>query len=130
MTLKSAPNFKGRTMGTTLLVFAQAAIGIIHSSFGLLMLLSKTSYYNVYTLAFGLAVLILSYELWNGSNLGRYGTITASAFVAIADSLTILNLPSIPGIPKFAAYFETIYCLFVIVYILQTRKIQTQEKPK
>jgi len=39
--------------------------------------------------------------------------------VIVADSLTVLNLPSIPGIPKFPAIAEIAYSLLIVFYLLQ-----------
>ena len=36
------------------------------------------------------------------------------------DSLTLLDLPSIPGIPKFAGFTEIIYSVLIVGYLLQT----------
>jgi hypothetical protein len=41
-------------------------------------------------------------------------------FVIAVDALTLLNLPSIPGIPKAAAVPEIIYSLLVLLYLSQT----------
>ena len=127
MTPRTAPAFKGKTFGTILLVLAQLAIGIIHSLFGGIAVLARIDYYNIYTFVFGIAVLTLTRGLCNGTNLGKIGTIIVSAFVATADLLTILDMPSIPGIPKFATYFETIYSIIVIAYLLQTYKTRIPE---
>lgn len=129
MTSRIVPNLRGRTLGTVLLVVSQVAIGIVHSVFGLIALLSRISIYNLYTFAFGLLVLLFSYGLWMDTIFGRIGTVAVSVFVAAADMLAILNLPSIPDIPKFAAYFETIYSLTVIVYLLQTIKLRPENNP-
>jgi hypothetical protein len=57
--------------------------------------------------------------LWLQSRWGWVGTVAVSVFVIAADSLTLLNLPSIPGIPKFAGFGEITYSIIVIVYLLQ-----------
>ncbi|NLF89487.1 hypothetical protein GX563_11785 [Candidatus Bathyarchaeota archaeon] len=44
-----------------------------------------------------------------------------SAFVIAADSLTLMNLPSVPGIPKAPAVVEIIYSIIVTGYLLYRR---------
>jgi hypothetical protein len=44
--------------------------------------------------------------------------IAVLTFVIIADTLRVLNLSSIPGIPWLAAPFEISYSLIVIFYLL------------
>jgi hypothetical protein len=39
--------------------------------------------------------------------------------VTVADALTPINLPSIPGIPKFAAVAEISYSVIVLLYLVQ-----------
>jgi len=77
--------------------------------------------YSVYTVTFGFAVTIFAFGIWLQKNWGLYGTIVTSLFVTFADTLTILNLPSIPGIPKFAAVPEILYSVFVLTYLLQLK---------
>jgi len=55
----------------------------------------------------------------DGKKMGLLGTIGVSTFVVVADSLTVLDLPSVPGIPKFAAAFEITYSLLIVIYLLQ-----------
>jgi hypothetical protein len=55
----------------------------------------------------------------DGKKWGLLGTIGVSTFVVVADSLTVLDLPSVPGIPKLAAALEITYSLLVITYLLQ-----------
>ena len=117
--------YKGRSIGIVVLTGAQLFIGAIHLLFGFLLLASENSFlkatvaYNVYTIVFGLLVLVFGWFIWQGKKLGWIGTIAVSIFVSVADALAVLNLPSIPGIPKFAAPTEIIYCLVVIFYLLQ-----------
>jgi len=40
-------------------------------------------------------------------------------FVVVADSLTLLDLPSIPGIPKSVGFGEIIYSILVMIYLLR-----------
>ena len=43
----------------------------------------------------------------------------ASSFIIIADSLRMLNLPSVPGIPIIAGFGEIPYSIIVVAYLLQ-----------
>jgi uncharacterized membrane protein len=120
------PTYKGRFLGIVALTVAQFAIGIIHVFFGV-WLLSATSdvsaqsplMYSIYTLAFGVLTLICSYGIWRGRSWGWHGTVAVSLFVIVADALSLLNLPSIPGIPKPAAAAEIVYSLVVLLYLSQ-----------
>ncbi len=110
-----------------ILVFAQLIIGAIHAFFGLFLLayenmsfLPATAVYDVYTFVFGLLALVFAFFIWQGKKGGWIGTIAVSLFVIAADSLTLLDLPSIPGIPKFAGFTEIIYSFFIVGYLLQT----------
>ena len=76
--------------------------------------------YSVYTFAFGLFVLIFTSGVWLGKRWGWGGTVAVSVFVVVADALTLLSLPSIPGIPRFAAAPEIIYSLSILLYLSQT----------
>jgi hypothetical protein len=116
--------YKGRSLGIVVLTAAQLLIGAIHALFGLLLLagenlsfLPATAAYDVYTFIFGLLTLVFAVFIWQGKKTGWAGMIAVSLFVLAADSLTILNLPSIPGIPKFPAYTEIPYSILVIYYL-------------
>jgi hypothetical protein len=118
--------FKGRRLGITLLVIVQILIGIIHTVLGLMLLGSRLSsgiqnsiIYSTYTIVFGLLTLVFALLIWKGNKLGWSGTIGLLFFVTVVDILTALNLPSIPGIPRFAVVGEIPYSLFVIFYLLQ-----------
>jgi hypothetical protein len=117
--------YKGRSIGIAVLTAAQIVIGLIHLFSGLLLLGSElavnsqaTIAYDVYTFVFGLLVLLFAVLIWKGKKLGWAGTIVVSLFVIAADGLTLLNLPSIPGIPKLPAYTEIAYSVFVVSYLL------------
>lgn len=106
------------------LTVAQLLIGGIHVFFGLLLLFSEklsflqaTVAYDIYTLVFGLLVLLFAAFVWQGKEAGWIGTVAVSLFVIVADSLTLLDLPSIPGIPKFAGFTEIGYSVVVVVYL-------------
>ncbi len=122
--------FKGRSIGMLLLVAAQALIGVVHTFFGFWLLSASSAsprgigsfgldVYSVYTVAFGLLTLCLAMPLWWQKSWGWWSTIGVLAFVVVADSLTLLNLPSVPGIPKVAGFGEISYSIIVIVYLLQ-----------
>jgi hypothetical protein len=106
------------------LTAAQITIGLIHLFSGLLLLGSELAAnsqfsiaYDVYTTVFGALVLLFAFFIWKGKKIGWAGTITVSLFVITADGLTLLNLPSIPGIPKLPAYTEIAYSVFVVGYL-------------
>jgi hypothetical protein len=125
--------YRGRNIGIFVLVAAQVLVGFIHVVFGFWMLsalrlepfagivglYSTSDIYSVYTIIFSLLTLIFSVGLWLEKRWGWVGTFTVLVFVIAADSLTLLDLPSIPGIPKFAGFGEITYSVLVIVYILQ-----------
>jgi len=126
MSGKPGPIFyKGRSLGILVLTAAQLLVGSIHVFFGFLLLASEVSLlkatmaYDVYTIAFGLLTFVFGVFIWQGKKSGWIGTIAVSVFVSVADALTVLNLPSIPGIPKFAAPTEIIYSIIVMIYLLQ-----------
>jgi hypothetical protein len=107
----------------------QILIGVIHFSFGALLLayentsnLQATLAYDVYTIVVGLLTVWFAVFIWQGKRVGWIGTIAVSFFVIVADLLTLLDLPSIPGIPKSAGAIEIIYSTIVIAYLLSTWK--------
>jgi hypothetical protein len=120
--------YKGRSLGIVVLTVAQLIIGAIHVFFGLLLLafesitfLQATVAYDVYTFVFGLIVLVFAVFIWQGKKWGWVGTIAILLFVIVADSLTLLDLPSIPGIPKFPALTEILYSVLIIVYLCSSQ---------
>jgi hypothetical protein len=122
------PLIYGRSLGVAALTVAQLIIGVIHIISGALLFayedfssLPATAAYDVYTLVYGVTVLVFAVYFWKGKWIGWVGTIAVSAFVIAADTLTLLNLPSIPGIPKAPAIAEIIYSTIVTAY-LQKRK--------
>jgi len=99
-------------------------IGGIHVFFGLLLLISENLsflpsavVYDVYTFFFGLLGLVFAVFLWRGEKVGWVGTVAVSFFVVVADSFTLLDLPSIPGIPKLPAFAEITYSVLVVGYL-------------
>lgn len=124
MSKREPVTIKGRSLGITALTAAQLLIGIIHAIFGLLLLVSELAIgsqisivYDIYTIVYGLLTLVFAVYIWHGKKIGWAGTIAVSIFVIIADTLTVLNLPSIPGIPWLAAPFEISYSLIVVFYL-------------
>ena len=117
--------YKGRSLGILILTAAQVFIGSVHALVGFLLLFSEVSLqvtvaYDVYTVFFGLLTLFFTVFIWQGKETGWLGTMAVSIFVIVADASTVLNLPSIPGIPKFAAPTEIVYSLIIVVYLLQS----------
>lgn len=120
------PTFRGKSLGITILTAAQLLIGVIHIFSGALLFgfenfsaLPATAAYAIYTIMYGLMILVFAVFFWQGKKAGWIGTVIVSLFVIIADSLTVLDLPSIPGIPKGPAFVEITYSLLVIFYLLQ-----------
>ena len=125
--------YKGRTIGIVALVAAQVLIGFVHVVFGFWLLVasrvapfvgvvglsSASDIYSIYTVTFGLLTLLFAVPLWLQNRWGWVGTFAVLAFIIAADSLILLDLPSIPGIPKFAGFGEIAYSILVIAYLLQ-----------
>jgi hypothetical protein len=125
---QSVPTYKGRSLGILTLTTAQLLIGAIHIFAGLLVLafenfpsIQPTIIYDFYTLIFGLSVMVFAYYIWQGKRIGWIGTVAVSLFVIVADSLTLLDLPSIPGIPKFAGFGEITYSVFITIYLCSSK---------
>ena len=127
----NAVAYRGRSLGTIILTAAQLLVGVIHVFFGLWLLVAgsladsvisaqSALFYSVYTLVFGLLTLVFTVGIWLSTRWGWIGTFAVSLFVIVADALTLLNLPSIPGIPPSAAGVEIIYSLLVVLYLSQT----------
>jgi hypothetical protein len=140
MSRKQIPTYKGRKLGIVVLTVAQIIIGAIHTFFGLLLLafenlsfLPATAAYDVYTFVFGLSVLVFAVLIGRGKKAGWVGTVAVSLFVIAADSLAVLDLPSIPGIPKFPAFTEIPYSVVVVLYLFQPhirKKYLSSEQPE
>ena len=127
--------YKGRSLGIILLTAAQALVGFIHVVFGFWLLTapritpfvsiigssSSADIYSVYTIVFGFLTLLFAVLLWLQKRWGWISTIAVLIFVIAADSLTLLDLPSVPGIPKLACYGEITYSIIVIFYLVQSR---------
>lgn len=132
--------YKGRSIGIVILTVAQLFIGAIHVFFGFLLLafenllfIQSTIVYDFYTIIFSVLTVVFAVFIWQGKKLGWVGTVAVSLCVIAADSLTLLNLPSIPGIPKFAGFGEITYSVLVLGYLLQAgvrRKYFISQKVK
>ena len=127
MGVKREPiTYKGRNIGILVFVIAQLFIGAIHVFVGLLLLafdisfLHTTLVYDIYTVIFGLSTFVFAFFVWQGKKAGWIGSVAVSIFVLVADTLTVLNLPSVPGIPMFAPPAEIPYSIVVILYLIQT----------
>ena len=130
MSAKREPiTVNGRSLGIAILTAEQLFIGVIHVLVGSLLLvfssaiLPATLTYDVYTLVFGLLVSVFAWFIWLGKKAGWIGTVAVLVFVIVVDTLKILNLPSIPGIPNFAPPTEVIWSTLVIIY-LSTRNVR------
>jgi hypothetical protein len=133
-TARAPITYKGRRLGVLVLVAAQLLVGAIHVAFGFWLLsaqgaatgaaLNPGLVYSVYTVLFGLLTLVFAAGIWLRRSWSWWGTAAVAVFVIVADSLTLLDLPSIPGIPKFAGLGEITYSVLVLFYLLepQTRK--------
>lgn len=120
------PTFRGRLFGVAVLVVAQYAIAALHFAVGLaLLFLGTPDVYSIYTLTFSVLVAAFAFGLWKGTRLGWIGTVAVALFVIVADSLTLLNLPSIPGIPKSAGFGEITYSVIAVLYLSQ-RHVRTK----
>ena len=120
--------YRGRSLGIVALTAAQLLIGAIHVFSGLWLLSSEVAVssqvslaHDIYTLVFGLLVLVFALFIWKGTKAGWIGTVAVSLFVIVADALTLLDLPSIPGIPKFPALTEIAYSVLIVVYLYSSR---------
>ena len=128
--MRSLVTYRGRSIGIVVLTVLQFLVGSVHVFFGLWLLAAgyqptfvsgqSPEVYGVYTLAFGLLVLIFTSGIWLSKGWGWVGTVAVSVFVVVADALTLSSLPSIPGIPRFAAAPEIIYSLSILLYLSQT----------
>ena len=115
--------YKGRSFGIIVLTAAQLLIGTIHLVIGLALLAAQLSAgtgslaYAVYTVLFGALIVVFAGLIWRSKKAGWVGTVAVSLFVITADTLTVLGLSSVPGIPSFAAPTEIGYSLLVIIYL-------------
>ena len=133
------PGFRGRFFGIVVLVGAQLIVSLIHVVFGVWLLVASNDassfifslgdVYYFYTFLYGLLTLLFTVGVWYKKNWGWYGTLAVSIFVIVADSLKILGLPSVPGIPMFAGFGEIPYSIIIVVYLLQSH-VRTDYKNK
>jgi len=134
------PSYKGRNFGIVVLVVIQSIIGSIHVVFGIWLLFATNDsaflgftlchIYSWYTLLYGVSILVFSVGLWLKKNWGWYGTLAVSFFVIVADLLRILDLPSVPGIPKLAGVGEIPYSIVVVAYLMQSHIITEYGRKK
>ena len=120
--------FRGSFLGIVALTIIQVINGLIHTFFGLVLLLgtsiSMTSsnfplVFSFYTLIYGILTLLFTFLLWKGKGLGWIGTVVVALFVILADSLTVLDLLTFLGIIKIAAIVEIPYSLATVLYLIQ-----------
>ena len=113
--------YNGRSLGNVILISFQVLVGFIHILFGFWLLTapSGVDIYSFYTIIFGFLTLLFAILLWFNKRWGWIGTFSVLVFVTIVDSLTLLDLPSIPGIPKFACFGEITYSAILIFYLIQ-----------
>jgi len=133
------PSFRGRFFGLVVLVVVQLIVGLIHVVFGVWLLVASTDassfifslgdIYYFYTFLYGLLTLLFTVGVWYKKNWGWYGTLAVSIFVIVADSLKMIGLPSVPGIPMFAGFGEIPYSIIIVVYLLQSH-VRTDYKNK
>jgi hypothetical protein len=117
--------YKGRSLGIVILTVAQLIIGGLHLVFGFLLLafenllfIQESTIYASYTIVFSVLTVVFATYIWKGRRIGWVGTVAVSLFVIAADGLTLLNLPSVPGIPPFAGFGEITYSVLVLGYLL------------
>jgi hypothetical protein len=115
------PSFRERNIGIVILVALQIIVGIIHLVFGFWFVVASPDIYGIYTTVFSVLTLLFAAGLWLNRRWGWVGTVSVALFVIIADTLTLLNLPSVPGIPKFAGFGEISYSIVLIVYLIQSK---------
>lgn len=122
--------FRGRFLGIGVLTVIQVINGLIHTFFGLVLVLgtfisvtaslNAPSVFMFYTLIYGILTLLFTCLLWKGERTGWIGTVAVALFVIIADSLTVLELLTFLGIIKTAAILEIPYSLITVLYLIQT----------
>jgi uncharacterized membrane protein (DUF2068 family) len=126
--------FRGRFLGIGVLVAIQVINGLIHTFFGLVLVLgsyvsfvsaSTALVFSFYTLIYGVLTLLFTYLLWKCKRSGWIGTVAVAVFVIIADSLTVLDLLTFLGIVKTAAILEIPYSLVTVLYLIQ-RHVRTK----
>jgi len=124
--------YRNRPIGVVALVSIQFLIGIVHtvlgfwlltasgqaSSSGNLSLHNISIIYSLYTIIFALSTIAFTLGIWSGRRWGWLGTVSTGLFVIVANFLTLLDLPIIPGIPEFACFGEISYSVLVIMYLI------------
>ena len=120
---------KGRFLGLFALVIIQYLIGFIHIFFGSIILLGiyfpvaysliTQNVYSVYTLIYGILIVVFTFLLWKEKRIGWIGTVTISIFIIIIDTLALFDLLNFLGIPKTAGLGEIPYSLFILFYLFE-----------
>jgi len=123
---KYPASFKGKYLGVLVLVIIQFLGGIVHTiiGFGLIYAVSGELVYNIYTLLYGIFIMIFAYGIWTAKKLGWLGTIFVSLFVIVVDVSTVLNMQLIAGVPKSAAFSEIFISIIFIAYLLQPKVVR------
>ena len=123
---KYPASFKGKYLGVLVLVIIQFLGGIVHAiiGFGLIYAVSGELVYNIYTLLYGIFIMIFAYGIWTAKKLGWLGTIFVSLFVIVVDVSTVLNMQLIAGVPKSAAFSEIFISIIFIAYLLQPKVVR------
>ncbi len=116
---RGPPTFHGRTIGVVVLVAVQLLVGVGHVVFGVWLFAASSDSYSTYTIIYSVLTVVFAVGLWKEKKWGWLGTVAVAAFVIVADVLALLNLPSVPGIPKFAGYGEIPYSAIISAYLLQ-----------
>jgi len=121
--------FRGRFLGIVVLAAIQVINGLIHTFFGLVLVLGMyismadssfpPSVFSFYTLIYGILTLLFTYLLWKGKRLGWVGTVAVAVFDILADSLTVIDLLTFLGIIKTTAIVEIPYSLVTVLYLFQ-----------
>ena len=128
--LANVVTVRGRFLGITVLVAVQFIVGIIHVIFGFALFSGSFSFasystlsmvYTVYTLVYGWLTLFFAYLLWAGKRSGWIGTVAVSLFIILVDTLAVLGLSNVLGIPspKVVAIGEIPFSILVLIYLLQ-----------
>ena len=128
--LELPSSFRGEFLGLFLLTLAQFLMGGIHVVAGIFVLLVPyvfssvfavteiTLLFGVYSLLYGLLVLVFAYGLWTGNRWGWIGTTILCIFVVVEASSTLL-LTLIQGVPMSARIVDITYSFVVLLYIIQ-----------
>ena len=128
--------YKGRSLGIVLLTAVQSLVEFIHVLFGFWLLIapritpfvsiigsssSAADIYSFYTIIFGFLTLLYARFCIDCRSVGVGQAPSQSwSLLLLLFFFTLLDLPSVPGIPKFACYDEITYSVLVIFYLVQS----------